>query len=135
MSLPQLRTGCDLVDVERLGAAIRRRPRLRERVFTARELDDACRDGVDIDSPVALARLAARFAAKEAGRKALGDLRLPFHALEVHTAPDGAPELWLHGERSTWQCSLSHDGGVAMAIVVGFAAAVPLINEADPTRE
>jgi holo-[acyl-carrier protein] synthase len=120
---PQLQTGCDLVDIERLGAAIERRPQLRERVFTARELGDACRDGVDIDSPVALARLAARFAAKEAGRKALGDLRLPFHALEVQTADDGAPELWLHGRRSSLQCSLSHDGGIAMAVVVGFAAA------------
>jgi holo-[acyl-carrier protein] synthase len=134
VSLPRLQTGCDLVDIDRLGAAIRRRPQLRERVFTTRELDDACRDGVDIDSPVALARLAARFAAKEAGRKALGDLRLPFHALEVHTAADGAPELWLHGARSSLQCSLSHDGGLAMAVVVGFAtAAVPSGPTAGPT--
>ena len=135
MSVPQLQTGCDLVDIARLGAAIRRRPQLRERVFTTRELGDACRDGVDIDSPVALVRLAARFAAKEAGRKALGDLRLPFHALEVQTADDGAPELWLHGERSSLQCSLSHDGGLAMAVVVGIAA-VPMPSPSpigDPT--
>jgi hypothetical protein len=65
------------------------------------------------------ARLAARFAAKEATRKALGDLRLPFHAVEVRCADDGAPELYLHGRPAPLACSLSHDGGVAMAVVVG----------------
>lgn len=118
-----VRTGCDLVDIARLGAAIERRPGLRERVFTARELDDATRGGVAPGSEVELARLAARFAAKEAGRKALGDLRLPFHALEVRTREDGAPELWLRGAPSTLSCSLSHDGGMAMAVVVGVEPA------------
>lgn len=116
---PRVRTGCDVVDITRLGAAIARRPALLERVFTAHELVECCRGEVAIDSEVGRARLAARFAAKEAARKALGDLRLPFHAVEVRSLPGGAPELWLHGERSELACSLSHDAGVAMAVVVG----------------
>ncbi len=120
---PRVRTGCDVVDIPRLGAAIVRRPGLLERVFTAHELAECCRGEVAIDSEVGRARLAARFAAKEATRKALGNLRLPFHAVEVRSLPDGAPELWLHGERSELSCSLSHDAGIAMAVVVGVELA------------
>jgi holo-[acyl-carrier protein] synthase len=97
---PRVRTGCDVVDIPRLGAAIDRRPGLLQRVFTAHELVECCRGEVAIDSEVGRARLAARFAAKEAARKDLGDLRLPFHAVEVRSRADVAPELWLHGERS-----------------------------------
>ncbi|HSK24027.1 MAG TPA: 4'-phosphopantetheinyl transferase superfamily protein [Egicoccus sp.] len=114
-----LAAGCDVVDVARLSAVIDRRDGFLDRVFTAREQADACRGGVEADAEVARARLAARFAAKEATRKALGDLRLPFHAVEVRTAPSGAPELFIDGVRSGLTCSLSHDGGVAMAVVVG----------------
>lgn len=119
MTAPAVVTGCDLVDIARLAAAIDRRPGLLERVFTDREIDDARRGGVQPGSPVERARLAARFAAKEAVRKALNDLRLPLHTAEVRTGPDGAPHLWLHGEPSDMRCSLAHDGGVAMAVVVG----------------
>ncbi len=125
-------TGCDLVDISRLAAAIRRRPGLRERVFTGAELVDAHRGGVDPDSEVAYARLAARFAAKEATRKALRDLRLPFHAVEVRCAPDGAPQLYLDGAPTSLACSLSHDGGVAMAVVVGPAGDLTSPTD-DPT--
>lgn len=114
-------TGCDVVDIERLSAALDRRAGLLERLFTSRELDDARRDGVEPGSDVERARLAARFAAKEATRKALRDLRLPFHSVEVRTEADGAPRLWLEGEPAGLSCSLSHDGGVAMAVVVGIA--------------
>jgi holo-[acyl-carrier protein] synthase len=117
---PQLRTGCDVVDVARLSAALDRRGGLLTRVFTAREIEDARRGGVAAGSPVERDRLAARFAAKEAAKKALGQLRMPFHAVEVRSAPSGAPELWLHGAPSGLSCSLAHDAGVAMAVVVGL---------------
>ncbi|MFP4150025.1 MAG: holo-ACP synthase [Nitriliruptoraceae bacterium] len=135
-------TGCDLVDIARLAAAIERRPALRERVFTPRELAEASRGGVAPDSAVAVARLAARFAAKEATRKALRDLRLPFHAVEVRCAEDGAPQLYLHGRPAPLACSLSHDGGLAMAVVVGPAPEVaagapgaPTVPAATPTAD
>jgi holo-[acyl-carrier protein] synthase len=111
--------------VARLSAAIDRRPGFLARVFTERELADARRGGAAEGSATERARLAARFAAKEATRKALGDLRLPFHAAEVRTAADGAPQLYLHGEPSPLTCSLAHDGGVAMAVVAGLLPTSP----------
>ncbi|MFP5309911.1 MAG: holo-ACP synthase [Actinomycetes bacterium] len=123
-------TGCDVVDVDRLATALARTPALRDRVFTPGEQAAAVRGGVAPDSRRAHERLAARFAAKEATRKALGDLRLPFHATEVVTDAAGAPALHLHGAPSGLALSLAHDGGVAMAVVTGLVHA-PVT--ADPT--
>jgi holo-[acyl-carrier protein] synthase len=120
-----LALGCDVVDVGRLSGTIDRQPGFLARVFTDRELTDARRGGVEPGSPVERDRLAARFAAKEATRKALGDLRLPFHAVEVRTELDGAPRLYLRGEPAPLTCSLAHDGGVAMAVVAGVLPAPP----------
>lgn len=111
------RIGCDVVDIDRLAGRLQRRPGLLARVFTESEVADARRGGVQAGSATESARLAARFAAKEATRKALGDLRLRFHATEVRTAPTGAPHLYLHGRPTDASLSLSHDGGIAMAVV------------------
>ncbi|HKJ57346.1 MAG TPA: 4'-phosphopantetheinyl transferase superfamily protein, partial [Nitriliruptoraceae bacterium] len=111
--------GCDVVDVARFERVLQRRAGMRARLFTPRELGDAVRGGVAVGSSVEVDRLAARFAAKEATRKALGDLRLPFHATEVRSDADGAPRLWVGGQPSTLSVSMSHDGGVAMAVVIG----------------
>ncbi len=123
-SVPRL--GCDVVDVARLSARLDRRPGLLARVFTDQEVADARRGGVAPGSPTERARLAARFAAKEAARKALGDLRLPFHATEVRTAPSGEPRLYLHGRPAEASLTLSHDAGIAMAVV-----ALPATRRAD----
>lgn len=124
-----VRTGCDVVDIQRLSDAIDRRRGLLERVFTEREIADARRGDTLPGSPTERARLAARFAAKEATRKALGRLRLPFHATEVRTRGDGAPELFVDGRPSGLSVSLSHDGGVAMAFVVGLE--LPAVTSPD----
>jgi holo-[acyl-carrier protein] synthase len=115
-------TGCDVVDVARLAAVVERRAGFVPRVFTTAEVADCTRGGVELTSPPARARLAARFAAKEALRKATGDLRLPFRDVEVRRGPRGAPELHVRGAPTDWSCSLSHDGGVALAVVVGVRA-------------
>lgn len=120
---PGLTVGCDVVDVARLSRVLDRRPAMLERVFTDREIAAARRGGVAPGTSTERARLAARWAAKEAVRKALGDLRLPFHAVEVVSASDGSPQLYLHGQPSTLACSLSHDAGVAVAVVLGAAPA------------
>jgi holo-[acyl-carrier protein] synthase len=122
--------GCDVVDIARFAESLTRRPGFLDRVFTVQERADATRD----DAPMATvhARLAARFAAKEATRKALGDLRLPFHAAEVRTEPDGAPHLYLNGEPALASLSLSHDGGIAMAVV---AIERPTEISANPAKE
>lgn len=108
--------GVDVVDVERFRAALLRWPRLGRRIFTDRELE-ACSSSSE--------RLAARFAAKEAAFKALGDgwPSVSYHDVEVLTVDD-APALRLSGHAETLAgrrvpaTSLAHDGGVAIAGVV-----------------
>ena len=116
--------GCDVVAVERVRRLVAARPGARERLFTAIELADAVRGDVDPDGDVAMERLAARFAAKEAARKALRARGPALLAVEVRTEDDGAPALWVDGRRTGLACSLSHDAGVAMAVVVATAEAV-----------
>ena len=75
--------------------------------------------------------LAARFAAKEAVAKALGaPAGLRWHDCEIVSDPDGRPWLTVSGtvaavaaERgiNRWHLSLSHDGGIASAMVVAEA--------------
>lgn len=120
-----LRVGCDVVAVERVAALLARRTGARDLLFTGSEQADAVRDGVDADDPVALRRLAARFAAKEAAVKLLGRPRLAWTDLEVRSDADGAPSLWLHGTRLDVAVSLSHDGDVALATVAGLADRLP----------
>lgn len=126
-----MRVGCDVVAVDRITRALSREG-FATRVFTGRELADATRGDLPLDSPVVAARLAARFAAKEAARKALGDLRLPLRQTEVRTDAGGAPQLWIDGRRSSLAISLSHDGGVAMAVVAGPTDAGPTDHAEDP---
>ena len=107
--------GVDVVDVERFARQLERTPSLRDRLFT-----DAERD-------LPLASLAARFAAKEAVIKAFGGPVGSWHDVWVHRLEHGQPELRFAGavaelaqardvRRS--HLSLSHDGPVAVAMVV-----------------
>lgn len=116
--------GVDLVVVGRVEAALKRwGERLKGRLFTSREREEAAR------SPHPSASLAARFAAKEAFLKALGSglFQVPFREIEVIREPSGRPRLELHGSAAGLcrekgvkgvHLSLSHDGGVAIAVVV-----------------
>jgi holo-[acyl-carrier protein] synthase len=108
--------GLDVCDVERFEAASVRTPGLTEKVLTPTERS------LPADSR------AARFAAKEALAKALGaPAGLGWHDAEVVTDTDGRPSFALHGSvaaaaealgvRRT-HLSLSHDAGVAAAVVV-----------------
>lgn len=118
--LPQLdgiAVGCDVVEVERIAQLLARRPTARDTLFTTSEQADAVRDGVAPDGDAAMQRLAARFAAKEAVVKLLGRPAMAWTDVEVRTDADGAPQLWIHGQRSPIAISLSHDRGVAMAVV------------------
>ena len=109
--------GIDVVDVARLERALARTPRLSQRLFTDGERAHGRAES-----------LAARFAAKEAVAKALGAPGgLRWRDAEVVSDPGGRPHLVLHGGVaqeahaqgiSTWHLSLSHDGGVATAVVV-----------------
>ncbi|MCW2764045.1 MAG: acpS [Nocardioides sp.] len=108
--------GIDVVDIQRFGESLDRTPSLRDRLFTA---DEATRP---------LASLAARFAAKEAMAKALGaPTGMSWHDAEVISEGSGRPLLTIRGSvlaradelgvRSV-HLSLSHDAGIASAVVV-----------------
>jgi len=108
--------GIDVVDVARFGVTLERTPALRERLFTERERTRA------------LASLAARFAAKEALAKALGAPGgLHWVDAEVETDETGRPSLAMSGsvaarardlEVRGVHVSMSHDAGIASAVVV-----------------
>ena len=109
--------GIDVVDIARFGESLDRTPGLRERLFTPAE---AARP---------LASLAARFAAKEALAKALGAPGdMAWHDAEVVSEDSGRPLLRAARHRrwpapttsapTTVHLSLSHDAGIASAVVV-----------------
>lgn len=108
--------GVDLVDVARFTAVLARTPAVRDRLFTAAERS------------LSSTRLAGRFAAKEAVAKALGAPGgLGWHDVEVVVEDSGRPRLAVGGAVAVaadvlgvqcWHLSLSHDGGMAIAVVV-----------------
>ena len=114
--------GVDVVLVERFAAALGRTPLLADRLFTEAERTTGS------GNPRSAESLAARFAAKEAVAKALGaPAGMRWHDCEVVTDPDGRPWLTVSGtvaavatERrvARWHLTLSHDGGIASAMVV-----------------
>jgi holo-[acyl-carrier protein] synthase len=115
--------GVDVVDVERFEQTLARTPGLRERLFTAAE------------APLPPGSLAGRFAAKEALAKALGaPAGLRWVDAEVVKNPDGRPSFVVRGtvaalvERlgvAEIHLSISHDAGIASAMVVAERAAPP----------
>ncbi len=127
-------SGIDVVDIERFSDRIEANAALMRRLFSAGELD-SCKG--------ALPSLAARFCAKEAALKVLGQADavaraacfgsddgagvagLNFRDIEVTSRPGQAPQLRLHGQVAawaqhlglhSWRVSLAHDK-VAMAQV------------------
>jgi holo-[acyl-carrier protein] synthase len=113
--------GIDVAEIDRFSRALRRTPALADRLFTERER------GLPVRS------LAARFAAKEALAKALGAPNgLLWTDAEVVTDADGKPSLEVTGTIAAtareagitrWHLSLSHDGGIATAIVIAESEA------------
>lgn len=108
--------GIDVVDVDRFVESLTRTPGLRDRLFTPAE------------AALPPASLAARFAAKEAIAKALGaPAGLAWHDAEVVKEESGRPRFRLSGTVAASaqalgardvHLSLSHDAGIASAIVV-----------------
>jgi holo-[acyl-carrier protein] synthase len=63
--------------------------------------------------------LAGMFAAKEATRKATGDMTQQFSAVEVRHTKEGKPEIWIKGKRSrSILISISHSKGTACAVAI-----------------
>lgn len=121
-----LTCGVDLVEIARIARAVQRfEERFLERIYTPEEIRR---------SRGRPAELAARFAAKEAVSKALGvgmrvlsPAGIDWREAEVLNDPRGKPYIRLHGRAAAlaaeqgldeWALSLSHDGGLAIAMVV-----------------
>ncbi|MFF4168504.1 holo-ACP synthase [Streptomyces sp. NPDC001744] len=114
--------GIDVAEIDRFAASIERTPGLLGRLFVEEELllPGGERRGT--------ASLAVRFAAKEALAKALGaPAGLHWTDAEVYVEESGRPRLRVRGTVAAraeelgvrhWHVSLSHDAGVASAVVI-----------------
>lgn len=115
--------GIDVVDIARFGDSLERTPRLLDRLFT------------DEEKSLRLPSLAARFAAKEALAKSLGaPVGLRWTDATVVREADGRPHLRVSGTVAAraeelgvvrFHLSLSHDAGIASAVVIAEADPAP----------
>jgi holo-[acyl-carrier protein] synthase len=118
-------TGVDLCEVDRIQAAIERHGRrIVDRLFTGREIAYAESKANRYE------RYAARFAAKEAGMKALGTGwrgGIGWRDFEVTNLASGRPTLAFHGKAAEIaeklgvrhvSLSITHTAAQAMAMVI-----------------
>lgn len=118
-------TGVDLAEVPRIRASIERfGDRFIQRIYTAAEIAYVERKANRYE------RYAARFAAKEAGMKAIGTgwkRGVTWHDFEVANLPSGKPTLRLHGVAAEFAArlgvrnvslSLTHTAELGMAHVI-----------------
>jgi len=120
-----LGTGVDLAEVGRIRAAVERYGRrFIERIYTPAEIAYVERKANKFE------RYAGRFAAKEAGMKAIGTgwkRGVRWQDFEVANLPSGRPTLRLHGEAAkiaerlgvkSVQLSITHTAELGMAHVI-----------------
>ena len=129
-----IRTGVDLIEIERIDRAILRHgQRFFDRFFTLQEL---------IESGGRTSSLAARFCAKEAVAKVLGYGigEVGWKDIEVLKDRNQHPHLTLHGPAralaeelglTEWSVSLSHTHEHAIALVVASGSATQGVPRAD----
>lgn len=119
--------GIDLVDLEAFGGLVHLpNGNATQLYFNASELADAG------EGPNRLARLAARFAAKEAVLKALGtgwDRGISWTDVQIVSAANGQPNVRLSGKAQViaeeigvthWALSLSHTEALAVASAIAL---------------
>jgi holo-[acyl-carrier protein] synthase len=118
-------TGVDLIEIERIAQSIERYgERFLQRIYTAQEIAYCSRKRANAES------YAARFAAKEAGAKALGtgiSRGVTWNELQVIREPGGRPTLELTGRAQllaqqlgvkTISLSITHSRNLALATVM-----------------
>lgn len=111
--------GIDLLEVDRMAAALARTPGLRDRLFTAGEQAYAEAQAVPAR------HYAARFCAKEAVVKALRLQTWDPLDIEVVRGEGGAPRAVLRGalaERGPVELSLTHTRSAAGAVALAIGA-------------
>lgn len=108
-----MKVGMDLVDIARFSSALEKTPKLNQRLFCESEQN------------LSLESKAARFAAKEALKKAVGEPET-LNWNEIEITKGGKPKVILHGITAIRhpelanriELSISHDAGVAGAVVI-----------------
>jgi holo-[acyl-carrier protein] synthase len=118
-------TGVDLAEVDRIRRSVERYgPRFVERIYTPAEIAYVEKKANRFE------RYAARFAAKEAGMKAIGTgwrRGVTWRDFEVSNLPSGRPTLKLHGVAAEFArklgvrnvtLSLTHTAALGMAHVI-----------------
>jgi len=110
--------GTDIEQISRIERALARTPRFASRIFTAGER-------AYCESKAHPAQhYAARFCAKEAFVKAIGEVNFSWQEVEVARGESGPPSLITHGKATEAlngrgaQVSLSHAGDYAIAVVL-----------------
>jgi holo-[acyl-carrier protein] synthase len=118
-------TGIDVIEIERIAQSIQRfGDRFLRRVYTDQEIAYCSSKRMSAES------FAARFAAKEAGAKALGtgiSRGVTWNEFQIERQPGGRPTLELRGRAQVLAAelgvkavslSLTHTGSLAMATVM-----------------
>jgi ADP-dependent NAD(P)H-hydrate dehydratase / NAD(P)H-hydrate epimerase len=107
--------GVDVTVVDRIAAALRRHPRFAQKIYT---------EGEQRYSASKAERWASRWAAKEAVRKlcsSSGEAMPAYRDIEVVRRRGGPPRVHIRGEETPIALSLTHDGGLAIAVAVSRA--------------
>jgi holo-[acyl-carrier protein] synthase len=125
--------GIDVCSIERMRRALERHgDRFFARICSAAER-------ADLTGRDAATSLAGRFAVKEAFAKALdGAKGVGWHEVEVRRTASGRPSLELKGNAiamvrsfgaDSWHVSITHDAGVAVAVVILESTGVAALNK------
>lgn len=115
--------GLDVCSIERMRRALERHG---DRFFS-RICSDPEREDLAANTDRAM-HLAGRFAAKEAFAKALdGAPGVGWHDVQIRRSPSGRPQMILTGAAQDlasragavrWHVSITHDAGIAAAVVI-----------------
>ena len=111
--------GIDVLETDRLARALKRRPGLADRLFTAAERDYASGRGDPLQ------HLAARFCAKEATLKALSLPACEWHEIEI-LGQGGPPTVRLSGSAAARADDLGVSVRVSLTHVRSLAGAVAI---------
>jgi hydroxyethylthiazole kinase-like uncharacterized protein yjeF len=108
--------GVDVTVVARIAAALERHPRFAQKIYT---------EGEQRYSAAKAERWASRWAAKEAVRKlcsSRGEAMPAYRDIEVVRRRGGPPRVHIRGEATQIALSLTHDGGLAIAVAISRGA-------------
>jgi hydroxyethylthiazole kinase-like uncharacterized protein yjeF len=119
--------GVDVTVVDRIASLLERNPRFAQRIYTAGE------QRISAGKPE---RWASRWAAKEAVRKlcsSSGEAMPAYRDIEVVRRRGGPPRVHIRGEETPIALSLTHDGGLAIAVAIsrgaGHRRPVPVVPD------